>query len=424
LARPLQEETDMIINYIRENTQEKHKWVLIGNRDFPKLFNISQLYAAKLLEIVKEDPHVLYEVDETFPSRFKPYRFHWVHNEQDKIDHGLTAKQFYWLNDEEIDYIKAKTKLSTYEKMSKILKLCNLLVGDGGKEWWISPDFKELADLTVSTLRETEQRIELLLNNHLLIKAELHNLYRLALNPTQILEIKQEAKQKKVPLKPKQTRKKRKSPGDEKSLRSIAHENILKNFENFNRNLENNGEFTQIGEWDINPITYQDHNPASKIASPTIVKTKSVLEGAKLMEQVMMSSLGQLQEQIEQLTEIRECEEGTQRSYEAFMKLSSEHESTKEKLSKCELKLRQFENEVRLLCEYNEAFVSYAQVRMDVLLGTISGIVDEYVKRPKYEQNDEIINSRLKKSIWVAVEDASEKITNYKPEDKFPPKER
>jgi hypothetical protein len=420
MAKPLQEETNIIREYVRKKTQGKKEWVLIGNRDIPKLFNISQLYATKLLEVIKEDAHVLYEVDESFPTRFKPYRFKWADNEQEKIDHGLTAKQFYWLNDEEVEYIKTKTKFNTYEKMSKMIKLCNLLVGDGGKDWWIPLNLQDLADLTVSTTRDTERRIELLLQKQLIIRAEHQDLYRLVLDPNNLLEIKQEAKNDHVMAKPKQTRKKRKSSDNELSMGLVfTPKTFLEKKENFNRISENLGELSQERAEDHRPIN-RDVSPTQEISS----RIESVTKSAQAMERTIANSLGQLQEQIKQLSELREGEEKTQRSYESFMKLSSEHVSTKEKLSNCETRIRQLENEVRLLCEYNDAFVTNAQIRMDVMLGTISGIVDEYVKRPKYEQNDEIVSSRLKKAIWTAVEDASEKITNYKPEDKFPPKEK
>lgn len=433
MARPLKDETDMIISYIRENTKDTKNWVSIGSRDVPKLFNVSQIYTVKLLEAVKEHPHILYEVDEHFASRFKPYHFRWVNDEQEKIDHGLTAKQFFWLNEKEVQFIKDTSSLDTYAKISKILKLCNLLAGDGAKKWWTPIKVSDLADLTVTTVEDTEQRLDFLISKQILVKARAYNnFYHLALDPDTLSKVLEESVQKTVRIKPKLERKKRKN---------VETESILAKTEDYQIKFKESGENTNKSlDRDDSPIVQSTLEKPTDSQNCLIesfqkqpinmhgLQTNSVITNAQTIKHSISDTLVLLQKHVEELQQLQVDEEATRRSYEAFMKLGteydnmrSEYEQTKENLRNHKIKIQQYEHEVKLLCEYNEAVLINAQGRMDILLGVISGLLDEYVMRPKFEKSEALINARLKKSIWKAVEDASDEIINFKPEDKFPP---
>ena len=80
MTKPLQEKTSVIVDYVRQKTKDTNDWVHIGNRDIPRIFGISQLYAPRLLEAIKAHPNIVYEVDNKFPTCFKPYMFKWVDN--------------------------------------------------------------------------------------------------------------------------------------------------------------------------------------------------------------------------------------------------------------------------------------------------------------------------------------------------------
>lgn len=428
LARPLKDEANIILNYIRKNTESKNEWVLIGSRDMPRLFNISQIYFTKLIEPIKEHAHIIYEVDESFASRFKPYRFRWVEDTQEKIDHGLTEKQFYWLDKQEVQYIKNTVAIDQFAKLSKLLKTCNLLAGDGAKDWWISIKISDLADLTVSTVKETERRLTLLISKNLLVKAKHSNYYRLALNPEHLSEIIYESKQDVVRIKPRQERKKRKP--ELHIVKEISYPGMV---------LENNSKIQpkvldKLPQNDVESIHEEQAERifiSREMSSEQTLNNTGVgviINNAQSARQSAISAANNMQLLINQLSELQKQEDANRRSYEAFLKLDSEYnnvrsenDSLKEKLHTCETKVQQFEHEIKLLCEYNEAFLVNAQSRMDVLLGVISGYLDEYVVRPKYEKTDELINARLKKNIWAAVDGVSKEIVDFKPECKFPP---
>lgn len=437
VSRPFKDETEMVIAHIRKNTAGKNEWIPIAMRDLPKLFGISQIYFGKLMGRLKEHPNLLYEYDEHFASRHKPYQFRWTDNVNEKIRVGLTKKQFYWLSEEEIDYIKNTSATDQYAKLSKILQTCNLLAGEGGREWWVPINTKELSDVTVSTVKETERRIIFLMSKNLLIKAKHHNYYHLALDPDHLLNIIMESEQKTIRVKPKIERKKRKPelhvvdnfPIDDVTL--TASESLVPEvFVEFRpKDLDKTPAF------DVKSIQEEqlEHKFANDAQSSSQQNTgvSSLLNNVLATKQSALSVVQDIQALFTQISELQKQEEANKQSYEAFLKLGSEYdivrtenEALKEKLHSYETKLSQFDREIKLLCEYNEAFLGNAQARMDVLLGIISGYLDEYVLRPKYEKSDELINARLKKNIWAAVESTSSEITNFKPESKLPPNMR
>lgn len=423
MTKPLQEKTDVIVNYVRQQTKNG-SWVHIGNRDIPRIFGISQLYAPRLLEAIKAHPNIVYEVDHKFPTRFKPYMFKWVENAEEKIEAGLSPAQFYWLSDEEVDKLKSIEPNNDYEANARILRLCNLLVSEGAKDWWMPIDVDAMSDLIVASQSETKTVVDQLIEANILIKAEKHSLYRLVLDPSFLPAIQEEAKADEVRVKPKQERKKRKS-GMENISAEISNKNT------FAIDNEKNG--TIISE-KRNVLEHLGENAAN--VSPNLTGMLEIegqatfelaLKNARILEQVARDAAEKTKWQIAALEQLSKRENDYERSYNAFTKLGIEHnallnefEATKEKADRLETRVRTLESESKKLCDYNERVMAYTQARMDVMLGQISSLIDEYASRPTYEK-DEVVAARLKKKVWESVWGTINEIVGYKPESKAVP---
>ena len=405
--KPFEEETRLLVEHIREKTQGiEDKWVTLGHRDIPKIAHCSTLYSRKMLELIKHNANVIYEIDENFPTRYKPYKYRYGSREE-KLDFGLSARNFFSLHQEEIDYIRSKIKIQNYAKMFTILSLCNILASSEAREYFIKINIKELADLTISNNIDTEKSIEQLISKGLLVQAKHETVYKLALDPSTHISIIEEANQKIVCVKQKKPRKKRihidediasdQSPDSSRTNELFVEDCRAKMLDSLPANMIS-----------LLPSSIDNKNALSRVDQliGTIANMSGMLDELKQSATIQVSDL----------VKLRDREEEINFSYDTFQKLLKENDAYREEQFSDKERIRKLENEQKKLAIWQEGFIMSSQAQLDMMLGEVSGAIDEFVKRPTYEQRDVLVAARLKKSVWGAVTNTSNLILSYKPE--------
>lgn len=381
-SNKFQREIDMLVEYIKKNMKHKNDWVVVKYRDVPKITGISSYYVRKIFELLKDHPNIVFEVDRDAKTYRKPLKFRYT-NEEEKIKSVVTEKSFYYLNQDEIDYVKDKLDINSYEKLFKMINMINFIASTGAKEKFVPLKIEEIADILVESKKVIQENVERLIKNDILI--DKNGYFRLVLDANSLQELQNEIKKDSAKVHP-----------------------LYKDREEFiQRLLEKQG-------IELNTSHHESD------ASDDLLNSKSLLENMndflKAVSEIHLDFQGYLKSEIERIIESNKKEEELNEGYETLQKLMEENNRLTEENEELKKENRLLLASLEKNQAFRDKFIINAEQRLEILLAEIIGIVNNYSKLPGW-QKDEVANAKLQKSILDSVTSAVDDMLNIEVND-------
>ncbi|MED1125208.1 hypothetical protein [Bacillus atrophaeus] len=370
------EEVEKLVRYIQDNMKDKDDWVVVKYRDVPKITGISTYYVRKMFELLKDHPNIVFEIDKEAKTNKKPLKFRYT-SEQEKIESVVTEKSFYYLSQDEIDYIQNELNTQCYQKLFKVLNLCNYIASLGAKEKPVLLDPKDIADIMVESTDYIESTIEELRNHNLIIDIEGYS--RLILNKDSLHSVEETAQQIN-------------SPRRHNNVHHINKEQLINKFLNNQDVPKGNSEFDD----DL------------KESNTLLSNMRNFRDTFAKMQDEFKSYLD---EELEKVAQSEKKDQEMSEGFETLQKLIDENKELKEKYDSLKAENYKLVESLNKSQKYRDRFIENAEQRLEILLAEVIGIVSSYGQIPTW-QKDNAANAKLQKNILNAVTAAVDDMLN------------
>jgi DNA-binding MarR family transcriptional regulator len=198
--KDLNRETKLLFNYIQEKSTEENPWVILKHRDIPTIARTSSFYSRRLLELLKLHPNLISEVDFSYNTHMKPYKFRVV-DEEEKLKKGLSENQFPYLDRDNIERVMDVCNLADYYEAHKMLSVINYMAGAGANKQFVKFDLKEIGGVLGIEESTVVSMVDKFLQAGCLVKAKQCDAYRLTFSDEELVETALQAESQKPPVK-------------------------------------------------------------------------------------------------------------------------------------------------------------------------------------------------------------------------------
>lgn len=376
LDKIIDEKSQKLVEIIRDKTEDTERWVVFKHRDIPALLDTSAFSVKKIIENVKMHPNIMFEEVELAKSSRKPFQFRYV-TEEEKINKGFSEKNFYYLNQEEINMIVKRLALhGNYQENFKFLSIMNILSRDGAKEKFVKVNVKHLSDLFIMSRDEILGRINQLIDYRLLSSAGIaDNMYMLLLNSESISKSKLMIESQDKTFAPTSLTLTQMDTIEDEGFSIVSQNDMPKELaESFDKKVE------EVRDTFKSFMSFCD-SQAQFIAD--FYKTKED-EKTRLVQ-----------------------------SYDSVNRLLEETKSLKQRIVQLETMNRAYDNTLRTQDKKKDAIERFMQETFDILIADIMHTVTEFTHTPPLKQTT-AIRSRFERNIVDSVTKASDEIIHYK----------
>lgn len=377
MAKAFTREIELLVEYIKDEKTKGNDWTIIKYRDVPELTGLSSYYVKKVFELLKEHPHIVFEIDKDSKTFKKPLKFKYVENQKEKIEKVITEKSFYYLDQNEIDNVQKTMELDNYEELYRYLNLINYLSHTGAKEKFVKFSLKEASDLLVYTRKEIDEMIEALKKKNILVDRD--GMVSIIFDVARIKD------QETNPIEPTNNAKK-----------SITNDGIL----------------ALLSE------TSPKEGPEASI-DEDLFPEASLVENMKNFR----NSISEMQEgfslflnsELKKLTNDEETKQQVDEGYETLQKLVKENGDLTSQLEDLQEEKQLLEKSLKSAQNFKDKFLQNSEQRLEILLAETINTISRYANIPAWEKNQGT-NARLQKDILSSVTSAVEDIINFKEE--------
>ena len=374
----IEEKSNQLIKLIRKETEENDKWVTYKHRELPQLLDTSNFSVKKIIETVKLHPNIIFEEVERARSSRKPFQFKYVTAEE-KRQRGLSAQNFYYLDQNEVDLVIERLGLQSYDVLYRLLSIVYILSRDGAKERFIKVNYKHLSDLFLISKDEMSERIDQLVNYRLLTTATgiADNMYMLLLSSEAIAQSRMMV---------------------DSQDKTFAPTNLT--IEQMD-NIEGQG----ISIVSQNDIPKELVDAFSNKVEATKESIKEFMAFCDSQAKFIADFYQTRQEEKEKLIQ----------SYDSVNRLLEENAALKKQIKEVEHKNSVLESSIEGVSKKQNAREEFMQETFDVLIADIMHSIAEFTNTPPAKQSI-AIRSRFERNVMDSVTKASDDIINFKPD--------
>ncbi|PTY93003.1 hypothetical protein [Heyndrickxia sporothermodurans] len=369
-------EIESLVRYVKDHMKSEDDWVVIKYRDVPKITGISSYYVRKLFELLKDHKNIVFEIDKQAKTHKKPLKFRFV-DEETKLNTTLTEKNFYYLNQDEVDYIRARVGDKDIRSMSRILGMCNLLASMDAREKFIPLDIKLLTDTLVSSKKATEEVLDILRRKEILIDRD--GMAKLILNSADLQSVKAELNQS--------------AP-------------VSKN----NLNLDTGKLLDKLLEKQSAQVQSVDEQEDDLKESNSLVENMRSFRNAISAMQDDFRAF--IDKEIERVSESDKKDKELDQGFETLQRLMDENNRLIERNKHLESENERLVKSLEKAQKFRDQFIINAEQRLEVLLAEVIGVVSNYAQIPGW-QKDQVANAKLQKNILSAVTSAVDDMLQF-----------
>lgn len=360
-------EVQALVNYVKDNMKNENDWVVIRYRDVPEITGASSYYVRKLFELLKAHPNIIFEVDKDAKTNKKPLKFRYT-SKSEKINRTITGKQFHYLSDEDVNYIKNTVKIDDYELLFDLVNVCNYFVSIKANEEPVMLDKKVIANIFLFKKEELEKIVNILFESEILV--DVGRGVRLLLNQKDLQSVKSSLNQS-------------------HTLSDVKHLDVARLVDKI---LEKQG---------LDLDTKEDQ--AEEIE---LDESKSLIENMKYFHKTITSIQQDFQsfldDQINRLSEAEKNQEEMEQGYETLQKLMGENSRLKDENEKLTHENNRLLRSLEASQKFREEFIAFSQQRFEILLADIIGVVTNFSRLPGWKK-DQAASAKLQRNILDAV---------------------
>lgn len=367
MAKTVEEYIADILDYLKND--RSCQWTPLTMDEISKKFGVQAYLARIVVNTLRLNPNVKYRYINS-KSRFKPKEYMFIEDEKEKLDDALgDVQQFEVMADEE-QYIKGAVGKeyikSSLEDYYLIGSLCEKLKLRTLSEEWLELSIPEYARLFNCSTLKIMSCVDVMEKCRLLVKNPFTDSYKLIFSEKQYVEI-QNYVTKSVVERPAEV--------------SVSKASI---------DFPENPVYKQIPE----VIEFSEN--VQQLLSLTERMKKLLLDNARLCDQLKIK------------------DEALERQSLAFFAMKDAYENANKKLADIESVTKQYQEDYRILSEYEKARTEKIEEVLGSLKAGALTEIEEYAKLPLAEKNKVATTTRFKSRLFDVIYEAAKEIQDFK----------